>query len=680
MATIPLGNFGNAIAGAAPRVNIPRVNIPREAFDTGGAGLQQMGESLTRAGASMLSNMREEENQLTKAKLANAALDREIELDAIGTEIDAAVSSGQVSYKDADKIYKDRVGKLKTPEELKTADPVTAENFNRQLKRLDFKGASRVEGIVAKAQQGEMRSSVDGMLDKLGKKAGLPGSDMSVVTSQVSAMDEIGRKAYGAGWEKRKQDWLDNSWNARLNQEAMLSRDSLQSINELQKRITEGDYSDKLDSDKRNTLVAKLDGYKTSLIQRQEAAASRAARQQEVVMRRAEAEFNTFQSLSDKGTILSPEYIERAYQMTAGTPYQAGISALAQQVQETGGLASQPISRQREMLTEVDRMIAQRGRSPELDKRREQISKVLAASETDVKREGIRAGLERGVVTDVTPIDISSPEAISNSIIQRMQQADMVSAWNGRPVSPLDSTESDQLRDMLTRLPAAQRSQAISTISQTVGPKYSQAIAQQLDEKDRPLALAFASAGTMTSAGRYTSELILKGAAAAKDGLNIRNAFGVAKNDVKAQIAEQINTIPMVDERAAQSVKDAAYYITLSMAQEEGSVSGSDIDRAIRLAIGGNVIDRNGKSLPIPANMDGGEFEKRLSAITANDIARQAPGGKVRAAGVEIDAQTFAASLPGQELSPVSPGRYMVMVGGRPVVNAKGTPIIVKVD
>lgn len=675
MATIPLGNFGNAIAGAAPRVN-----IQREAFDTGGAGLQQMGESLTRAGASMLSNMREEESQLTKAKLANAALDREIELDAIGTEIDAAVSSGQVSYKDADKIYKDRVGKLKTPEELKTADPVTAENFNRQLKRLDFKASSKIGGIVAKAQEGEMRSSVDGMLDKLGKKAGLPGSDMSVVTSQVSAMDEIGRKAYGAGWEKRKQDWLDNSWNARLNQEAMLSRDSLQSINDLQKRITEGDYSDKLDSDKRNTLVAKLDGYKTSLIQRQEAAASRAARQQEVVMRRAEAEFNTFQSLSDKGTILSPEYIERAYQMTAGTPYQAGIAALAQQAQETGGLASQPISRQREMLTEVDRMIAQRGRSPELDKRREQISKVLAASETDVKREGIRAGLERGVVTDVTPIDISSPEAISSSIVQRMQQADMVSAWNGRPVSPLDATESDQLRDMLTRLPAAQRSQAIATISQTVGPKYSQAIAQQLDEKDRPLALAFASAGTMTSAGRYTSELILKGAAAAKDGLNIRNAFGVAKNDVKAQIAEQINTIPMVDERAAQSVKDAAYYITLSMAQEEGSVSGSDIDRAIRLAIGGNVIDRNGKNLPIPANMDGGEFEKRLSAITANDIARQAPGGKVRAAGVEIDANTFAASLPGQELSPVSPGRYMVMVGGRPVVNAKGTPIIVKVD
>ena len=549
--------------------------------------------------------------------------------------------------------------------------------MTESFKRAEIKGESAIDGLVSKAKVADFRAQTDGFLDKLGKKAGLPGTDMAAVTAQIDAMDEIGRQTYGPAWEKRKQDWKDSTWDAQLNQQAMVTRDNLQGINALQKRITEGDYADKLDSNRRNTLVAKLDAYKTSLIQRNEAAAARAARQQELALKKAEAEFNTFQGMADKGTILSPEYIDRAVAATKGTPYQAGIVALAKQSQETGGIASQPIRNQQALLTQVDTLIAQRGRSPELDKRREQIAKVLNASQADLKENGLRAGLERGVITDMAPLDVSSPESMAGSFAKRLQQADHVSAWAGKAVSPLDASEADQVRGIMEALPPKQRSAAVATIAQAVGPRYAGAIAEQLNSKDKALSLAFASAGDKTTAGRFTSELILKGAQAIKDGTAMKDDKKVT--GWKATIAQQIDGA-LPDDRAATAVKESAYFIAAGIAAENGgSVSTDDIARSVRLAVGGSIIERNGKKLPIPAQMSADDFESRIKAVSPADIIKQAPEGKVRVAGAEMPAAEFATSIPGQELIYAGPGRYAVVVRGRPVTNAGGRPIILEV-
>jgi hypothetical protein len=491
-------------------------------------------------------------------------------------------------------------------------------------------------------------------------------------------MDVIGRQAYGAAWDKRKQDWKDNSWDAKLNQQAMGARNDIKSIDALQKQVTEGDYADKLDSNRRNVLVAKLDGYKTSLIQRQEAAAARAERIAERQLKKAEAEFNTFQGLADKGTILSPEYIDRAVAATKGTPYQAGIVALARQAQETGGIAAQPIRNQEATLTQIDTLIAKNGRTPELDKRREQVSRVLEASRRDLNENGLRAGLERGVITDMAPLDTSTPEAFASSISKRLEQADQVGMWAGRAVSPLDATEAASVRNMLDALPPKQKSQAVSTLAQSVGPRAAGAIALQLDKQDKPLALAFATASAKTTEGRFTSELILKGATAIKDGAVMKDDKKVT--GWKATIAQQVDGA-LPDERAASAVKESAYYIAAGIAAEKGgSVGGDDIARAVRLAVGGSIIERNGKKLPIPAGMDDSEFENRLKNVPASDIMKQAPEGKVRVGGTEMNVADFTTTVPGQELIYAGPGRYAVIVKGRPVTNAAGKPIIIGVQ
>lgn len=671
MARIPLGNFGNQIASAAPRVN-----VPAGAFDNGAAGMQRSGAAMIDAAGQMMHEQRQQDLALTRARAANSVLDREIAVDGVGRQLEQDIADGKIHHSEAKAAYKQRVSDIGMPDTA-GLDPVTAENLSKGIKRIDFKGEGYIDGVVSKAVTVDFRTQTDSILDKLGKKAGLPGADLAQIKAQADSADEIGARAYGAAWGKKKQDWMDSAWEAQLNQQAMGVRDNLQGITALQKRITEGDYAESLDSNRRNSLVARLDGYRTSLIQRQEAAASRAQREQERVLKRAEAEFNTFQSLSDKGTILAPEYIDRAVAMTAGTPYQQGIRALAAQAAETGGIASQPIRQQENMLTQVDAMIAQRGRSPELDKRREQIQKVLKSSQSDLKESGIGAGLERGVIREKSAIDITSPEAFAASVTNRLMQAETVGIWAGKPVSPLDSTEAESVRNMLDALPPKQKSQAVATISAAVGPKMAGAMSEQLEKQDRPLALAFATASSKTTTGRYTSELILKGASAIKDGLVMKDDKKVT--GWKATIASELDGA-FPDDRLSRSAKESAYYIAAGLANENGgSVSTSDIKRAVTLAIGGSIIERNGKKLPIPAEMEASDFEQRIKNIPASDIVKQAPDGNVMVGGVSMPVADFAASVPGQELMFAGNGRYAVIVRGRPVTNAAGKPIIIGV-
>jgi hypothetical protein len=301
------------------------------------------------------------------------------------------------------------------------------------------------------------------------------------------------------------------------------------------------------------------------------------------------------------------------------------------------------------MLTQVDTLIARNGRTPELDKRREQISKVLAGSQSDLKANGLRAGLERGVIKDIAPLDVSTPEAFAASAAARLSQAEQVSQWAGAPVSPLDSREAEQVRGMLDALPPKAKSQAVATIASAVGPRLAGAMATQIEKQDKPLALAFATAGSLTAAGRYTSELILKGAGAIKDG-------AVMKDDKKvtgwrATIAQELDGV-LTNEVAAAAAKDAAYYIAAGLAQENGgSLSTSKLRNAVRLAVDGDIIEHKGKKLLIPPGWSEDAFAKGLRyGASSADLLKQAPDGKVRAGGVEMPAAEFAATIPGQEI------------------------------
>jgi hypothetical protein len=436
-------------------------------------------------------------------------------------------------------------------------------------------------------------------------------------------------------------------------------------------------------SDRAQTDIARRE-------QRAEMAAARAERLAERHMRQAQATFETFQAIADKGTAMDPGYLDRVMTQTAGTPYQGGVVALATQARDSGGLAAATIAQQQAAYDRVSTEIAQHGNSPERDKRRDQISKVLEGSRRDLESDGLRAGLERGVITAIPPLNMDAgAQGILQGMPQRVLSAQQVSAWGGKSVSPFTADESEKLRKSIAVLPWDQRSAFVATLAEAMGPQQAGAVAMQLDKKDRPTALAFALAGSKTSTGRFASELVFRGAAAQADGTSTKNEKAP---DVKAAQWKRIVTQnlegALPSATASEATRDAGLFIAHAIAAEKGGrLSDDDLKRAAELAVGGSILRHNGRQTVMPGLMDEDELDKRLRAISPQSVVAQTGPGSakgapiVRAGGVEVPVDEFLKTLPGAELIVSRRGVYQVLVSGRPVLSADGRrPIEIKIS
>lgn len=491
---------------------------------------------------------------------------------------------------------------------------------------------------------------------------------------------------------KLHQGWKETTQFTAGYEAVSRARDSRKGLAEAEKLINS---LPDLDTQRRATLIDRVQSYGMVLDQKAKEAARRAEAERDRMLRRAEHSASAFQLLADKGTALDPAYIDRAIKETAGTPYQAAIKAMADQARTTGGLAVQPVAVQQRALDQINAQIAQQGRSPELDKRREQIEKVVRGSQQDLEKDPLRAGLERGVITEWQPLNMAGGLAgLAPQIAARVDAADRVRRWAGRPVSPLTDEEAATVKQQLDALPAKEKSTAVVTLAAAVGPQQAQALAAQMDKKDKGLSLAFATAGMRTPEGRLTSELILRGQQARADGTSTK---GVREPEVRASAwrARAAADLKGVYANAAftTQVRDAAELIMHGIAAEQsGWLSERDMQRAVELAIGGTIVEHGGRRIPLPAGVDQNALNKRLRSVSVTEIGAQAMVPRadgnpqdltkltVRAAGVEIPVAEFVKTLPGQELMPVRMGEFAVMVGGRPVVNAAGKPITVKVN
>lgn len=307
------------------------------------------------------------------------------------------------------------------------------------------------------------------------------------------------------------------------------------------------------------------------------------------------------------------------------------------------------------------------------------------------KADPLRAGLAQNLYPALAPMDTSSAQTMAQTLPARVAQAQAVGARTGKPESPLTAEESAAFAGRLAKLQPDLASNEIAALAQVAGPQHSQAIARQINEKDRPLALAFAAGAESTTAARLTSELILKGAQARKDGTSTK---GEKVPDVKAaawkaHAAAELDGVFGNPETTGQ-VRDAAELIMHSIAAEKGGrLTRDDMDRAVGLALGGSLVEHNGRKIPLPAGVTQDALDKRLRSVTPLELVRQTLVPRVdgqpqdigavtvRAGGVAMPVTDFIKTLPGQQLMSVRPGQYVVIVRGRPVVNAVGEPIVI---
>jgi hypothetical protein len=176
-----------------------------------------------------------------------------------------------------------------------------------------------------------------------------------------------------------------------------------------------------------------------------------------------------------------------------------------------------------------------------------------------------------------------------------------------------------------------------------------------------------------------TSELILRGQQAKSDGTSTKGerAPDVKAAGWKAYAAQELSGV-FPDERVTAQFRDAAELIMHGIASESGGrLTRDDMSRAVRLAVGGQLVEHNGRNVPVPAGRTAADLERAVERVRPEAIA---PGGSVRVNGVAVPAAEFVRTLPGQQLVPVRPGQYAVEVNGRLVVTDQGGPVIIKLD
>lgn len=435
---------------------------------------------------------------------------------------------------------------------------------------------------------------------------------------------------------------------------------------------------------KPQTLATLRDRGADDIMRTQTRAAQQAehnARMQEAKLKHAEAAYNAALGLADYGTLSEGES-QKVLLQTAGTPYQDAFKAIIARQAETGPLTRQPPAAVQQAITTLNADIAANGIDTGKQKRLQQLETIQRGQEKDIKADPRRAYADRYLPTPEAPLDTGSLQSVVAGLTARAQVGVAASQWSGQPVAPLYAAEIEPVQRMLEVLPAKERAGAVAALANALGPQASSGLAAQIDSKDRALGLAFGMAGSATTEGRFTSELVLKGAQAKKDGTSTK---GEKEPDVKAArwkataAAELADVFPTPGLTSAY--RDAAEFIMHGIAAEKGGqLSKDDMTRAVGLAIGGTLVEHNGRKTPLPAGITADTLDSRLRSVTPAEMAAQVPDGVVRAAGVPMPLADFVKSLPGQELIYAGPGKYNVLVQGRPVVNSGGRRIVVGVQ
>lgn len=687
MATIPMGSGRRVMPG---RAAMPQASGMEHGIASARA-LENLGQAGTQIASGMIAqrtslDMQEAQRQEQLAEAAQRQKDMlqlqqtEDKLRDAHDEFTNGIAQGTVPKDEAEKLWGETSGKI-----VADALPGFREQSQELVRRsLEVQGM-RLGNGVRKAKEGKDRQDVTaGISQTLEYLQRQYKSDPA--KAQTQAMQTLEQLGPFSNYSPEQLAKLGQSWKESTQYttgfEAISAgktdRKALQAAEQVVNGLPD------LDPQKKAQLLDRAQSFRLHLDQQDELRAQRVQREQERRMNNAQAEFQTFQTLADKGTVLDPAYIDRVSQATAGTPYQSGVIALAKQAKETGGLAAQPIGVQRQLLTEVDSLIAKQGRTPELDKRREQLQKVVNGSEQDMQRDPLRAGLERGVITSLPPLNLQGGvQGLVQQLGERVVQADRVKTWAGRPVSPLTAEESQSLGQMLKGLPVEQRASGIAMIAATMPPQQTQALAAQLvggqdknDPQSKALGIALALGAARTNFDRPTSELVLRGAQALKD-----KTINEEKKPVDGWMG-RINQAAAglyMNPQQAEMVAETTRLILAGKISEGGNSGDSDVKAALQLAVGGRTPMHNGQRIVIPAGVEPADFERRLKAYPAQELATQLPDGKVYVRGQPMELAQFLTSLPDAQLSTVGRGRYVVKAGGSLAANANAQPIVIEV-
>ena len=662
MARIPTGNFGNSVATLAPRER----QIPIGAFVTGD-GLIRAGETLSQYAETEQRRQEEERKALSKTEAALLWTEHENTALLTAQETVDKLQRGEMSRDEALAHYRNQVDKAgydalgKIAKELKGPTQVKFEGVANR-------GARAVQSAMAAQQRSEIAGNLEAIRDGMLKQATLPGADIGRLNSEfASTVQALGPQAGldPARLGKLTQDFSDAATFGSFKTQVIAAQNSIKALQTLEQAIK---TDPGLDSDKRLALLSTTQGQITTL-------QHRAAIEGERRERANEREWKAALDVVQAGKPLSLDYAEKLARQFKGTPYAKPLAELMHQAPQNLAFSAQPLRAQENALLDLQAKGNQKGWSPDEQKQFEKLDRVHRATLDDIKADPWKAGLERGVLRAVAPLNPLDFASLPQALAARAEQSDTLAVWAGRPVSPLRPEEARQLGGALAGMPGPQRADALGQLGRVMTPGQMQALSAQLNDKSPTLAAAalLASRDLQTTKGRQAAEIYLKGVDALTEK---RTSFDEAKqSSVRADIHKKLDGA-FASEHALRAAVDVAFGVYAGFKSEGRS---GDVDQAISVAVGG-VMELNGARIVKPYGWEDSRVRDTLRAVTPQRV-RELYGEEILVGGGRMSAEAFARALPGSRLGP-SPqaSTYTIIVGGRLATDAAGRPLLLPLE
>ncbi len=413
------------------------------------------------------------------------------------------------------------------------------------------------------------------------------------------------------------------------------------------------------------TAIRQLNGHAAALVKQAEA---HNRTEQDKALKLAEKTTEDVQKFVVDGGLVSPGYENQVRALVKGTPYAPMVDSMVQVSKAGAGFGNLPLPRQREMIT------ALKPGDPDQAKLLDHIRTVNSRQEKAYADDPWSAWSTFARGPQTSDADLSRPGAASQVVAQRNQQIDALETVTGFAVSPLKPAEATAWADKLATLPPDARAAELGSVgAQLPAPRIS-ALADQLDSKNKPLALALKLGADQTTAGRNTSALVLRGAQAIADKTIKRD--DTALSGWRSEISGMVRGT-LGDDRAEQDIIDAAYYVRASMDAEGTAVQGFDLkasnENAVRMVIG-RPMEREGVKTILPRLMDESQFDAKLREFTPDVLRTMAPDGVVYIRNNPIKVEALSMGILSYGMKRDGRGNYIPVRGNALVtVDKAGT-------
>lgn len=671
MAKIPRGEgFGEVVARPA-RFN--ESQMPRSAFGEPIAGaMVQVGGQLMQQERQDAAEMKRLREAADRAQAVQRMQLGELELDELSRDIADRVATGALDKTTAQDEWQ-AVADRRMSDTLDGVPASQREIVKGSLELRARRASSNVREGIARRDRDDTRA---GLLSYLESQERHAVTAPEVATeAAIKAISTLGPAAGYGPAEIEKMFWGFRERVAGNRGQALVrsASNDPKALEAAMEQLQGEEFAD-LTPERRGALENQVLARRSYLEQREQTRIARAEAAAARRAREAESAFNAAQSVIDSGGMPSPEYLDQVSAKTAGTPYGAALRELLTQGAERATFAQLPPQQQQARILDMRAQANAQGTTPQLEKRIATMQSIAEQSQRQLDQDPLMWGVNRRLLDEVQPIDVSNLQTLPMQLASRAEQAATVAARAGRPVSPLLKAEAEQFAQVLGTLPVPQQRTTVQALARSLDPRSAQALAAQVSPKNEALGLALFLAPMAGRAPQDPAELILRGADALKAGRIKPAGDDVSARDAYRAIAADLSKVDWPTTQA----RDAA--ITAAQKVYDGlrDAGGATPRKAVELATGG-LADWNGAKVPVPYGMTEREFGRALRTLDPKRVEEMAGGPNVRVGSDWLGVGKLVQNIDALRLIPAGPGSYALESGGRLVTKANGAPMRIKV-